>query len=99
MEQQMKIIADAVNEIVRQTLADRDEIERLLKKVEVSEADRIDSCCWWSDLADDMNDDIERLREALQDIADFPLHGDYSNAYEMPTIAARALAGKIEEVK
>ena len=29
MEQQMKIIADAVNEIMRQTLADRDEIERL----------------------------------------------------------------------
>ena len=31
MEQQMKIIADAVNEIMRQTLADRDEIERLRK--------------------------------------------------------------------
>ena len=29
MEQQMKTIADAVNEIMRQTLADRDEIERL----------------------------------------------------------------------
>jgi hypothetical protein len=29
MEQQMKIIADAVNEIMRQTLVDRDEIERL----------------------------------------------------------------------
>ena len=29
MEQQMKIIADAVNEIMRQTLAGRDEIERL----------------------------------------------------------------------
>jgi len=29
MEQQIKIIADAVNEIMRQTLADRDEIERL----------------------------------------------------------------------
>ena len=31
MEQQMKIIADAVNEIMRQTLADRAEIARLRK--------------------------------------------------------------------
>jgi len=29
MEQQMKTIADALNEIMRQTLDDRDEIERL----------------------------------------------------------------------
>ena len=29
MEQQMKVIVDALNEIMRQTLADRDEIERL----------------------------------------------------------------------
>ena len=35
MEQQMKIIADAVNEIVRQTLADRDEIERLRKALQL----------------------------------------------------------------
>lgn len=34
MEQQMKIIADAVNEIMRQTLADRDEIERLRKALQ-----------------------------------------------------------------
>jgi glutamate formiminotransferase len=35
MEQQMKIIADAVNEIMRQTLADRDEIERLRKSLKI----------------------------------------------------------------
>lgn len=35
MEQQMKTIADAVNEIMRQTLADRDEIERLRKALQL----------------------------------------------------------------
>ncbi len=50
-------------------------------------------------ICDEASDEIERLRLALQDIANFPLHGDYSNAYEMPTIAARALAGKIEEAE
>ena len=35
MEQQMKIIADAVNEIMRQTLDDRDEIERLRKALQL----------------------------------------------------------------
>lgn len=34
MEQQMKIIADAVNEIMRQTLVDREEIERLREQVD-----------------------------------------------------------------
>lgn len=44
-----------------------DEIEQLRKKVEVSETDRIDSCIWWSDLADAMNDEIERLRGIIND--------------------------------
>lgn len=87
MEQQMKIIADAVNEIMRQTLANRDEIERL-RDCEVYNARSVASS----------NAEIERLRARLQDIADFPLHGDYSNAYEMPKIAVRALEGKIEKV-
>jgi hypothetical protein len=39
MEQQMKIIADAVNEIMRQTLVDHNEIERLREdKAELLEA-------------------------------------------------------------
>lgn len=44
-----------------------------------------------SSLPDDAADEIERLREALQQVADFELHGDYSNAYRMPTIARAAL--------
>ena len=39
--------------------------------------------------------EIERLRARLQDIANFSLHGDYSNAYVMPEIALRALAGEV----
>lgn len=35
MEQQMKIIVDALNKIMRQTLADRDEIERLRKALQL----------------------------------------------------------------
>lgn len=49
MEQQKKIIADAVNEIMRQTRADRDEIERLRKdKTELLKAltDLHESCRW-----------------------------------------------------
>ena len=38
MEQQMKIIADAVNEIMRQTLAARDEIEKLRRDVKEANA-------------------------------------------------------------
>jgi len=41
--------------------------------------------------ADQFANEIERLREALQKIADFDLHGDYSNAYEIPKIARAAL--------
>ena len=36
-------------------------------------------------------DEIERLREALREIAHFNLYGDYSNAYEIPEIARAAL--------
>ena len=36
-------------------------------------------------------DEIERLREALKEIAHFNLYGDYSNAYEIPEIARAAL--------
>ena len=36
-------------------------------------------------------DEIERLREALKQVADFDLYGDYSNAYKMPEIARAAL--------
>ena len=36
-------------------------------------------------------DEIERLREALKEIAHFNLYGDYSNAYEIPEIASAAL--------
>ena len=49
MEQQMKIIADAVNEIMRQTLVDRNEIERLRKeKAELLKAltGLYESCRW-----------------------------------------------------
>lgn len=49
MEQQMKIIADAVNEIMRQTLADRDEIERLREdKAKLLKAltNLYESCRW-----------------------------------------------------
>jgi hypothetical protein len=42
-------------------------------------------------------DEILRLRARLQDIANFSLYGDYSNAYEMPRIALRALAGEVKE--
>jgi hypothetical protein len=35
--------------------------------------------------------EIERLREALKEIAHFNLYGDYSNAYEIPEIARAAL--------
>jgi len=38
--------------------------------------------------------EIERLRDALQTIADFDLYGDYSNAYEIPKIAREALKEK-----
>ena len=34
---------------------------------------------------------IERLQEALVEIAHFNLYGDYSNAYEIPEIARAAL--------
>ena len=37
--------------------------------------------------------EIERLREALKEIAHFNLYGDYSNAYEIPEIARAALKG------
>ena len=36
-------------------------------------------------------DEIERLMEALKEIAHFNLYGDYSNAYEIPEIASAAL--------
>ena len=36
-------------------------------------------------------DEIERLREALRQVADFDLYGDYSNAYRIPEIAKDAL--------
>lgn len=35
--------------------------------------------------------EIERLREALAQIADFELYSDYSNAYNIPAIARDAL--------
>ena len=38
-----------------------------------------------------LTDEIERLREALKQVADFDLYGDYSNAYKMPEIARAAL--------
>ena len=34
---------------------------------------------------------LERLREALRQVADFDLYGDYSNAYRIPEIARDAL--------
>ena len=37
---------------------------------------------------------IERLQEALVEIAHFNLYGDYSNAYEIPEIARAALQQK-----
>ena len=49
------------------------------------------------DLCEKAADEILRLRARLQDIANFSLHGDYSNAYEMPRIALRALAGEVKE--
>ena len=47
------------------------------------------------ELLDEAADEILHLRTRLQDIANFSLHGDYSNAHEMPEIALRALAGKV----
>lgn len=72
-----------------------DEIERLRGQVEF---ERTSLRSAFDELLERDNE-IERLREALQDIADFSLYGDYSNAYEMPIIATRALAGKIEGAK
>jgi hypothetical protein len=43
MEQQMKVTVDALNEIMRQTLADRDEIARLRKALEIA-ADGFRDC-------------------------------------------------------
>jgi len=43
------------------------------------------------DLADYLIKENVKLREALQQIADFYLYGDYSNAYEIPKIAQAAL--------
>lgn len=62
MEQQMKIIADAVNEIMRQTLADRDEIERLRKQLKQAVSSDTEYCKV-------LEADNARLREALQKIA------------------------------
>ena len=42
-------------------------------------------------LQNEAADEIERLREALREIAHFNLYGDYSNAYEIPEIARAAL--------
>jgi hypothetical protein len=39
-------------------------------------------------------DRIEQLEAALREIADFELHGDYSNAYEIQPIARAALGEK-----
>ena len=44
-------------------------------------------------LQNEAADEIERLREALREIAHFNLYGDYSNAYEIPEIARAALKG------
>lgn len=48
---------------------------------------------YWGDweIAKEAADEIERLREALAQIADFDLYSDYSNAYNMPAIARAAL--------
>jgi hypothetical protein len=43
------------------------------------------------DIMNDAADEIERLREALAQIANFDLYSDYSNAYNMPAIARAAL--------
>jgi len=76
-----------------------DIVERLRYEAKTARKNHPETFCVSEDTAEKAADEIERLRLALQDIANFPLHGDYSNAYEMPTIAARALAGKIEEAK
>lgn len=62
MEQQMKIIADAVNEIMRQTLADRDEIERLREQVKF-ERDSLQSAFGEMRKQDG---DIERLQKHIK---------------------------------
>jgi len=50
-------------------------------------------------LQNEAADEIERLRAGLQDIANFSLHGDYSNAYVMPEIALRALGLPLRGMK
>jgi len=67
-----------------------DLVKRLRDKVEASRIYDDDE-----ELFDEAADEILHLRARLQDIANFSLHGDYSNAYEMPEIALRALAGKV----
>lgn len=57
MEQQMKTIADALNEIMRQTLDDRDEIERLRKQ----------SRQFWDAFQKAANEVIRLTRNAKQD--------------------------------
>ena len=83
MEQQMKIIADALNEIMRQTRADRDEIERLQKQNRIN----------W-DAFQKAATEIERLREALQHILTHYKSDTPPNAQALILFVNRALDDK-----